>query len=68
MEKIKISSFEALAKVFCNTFGGASKCEKRGKLGESINYFAIGLRDCWTKYSAGGSNKELSSFIRNPQY
>ena len=65
LEDINLSSFEALAKVHCNTFQGASKCEKRGKLGD-ISYFAIGLNDKWTKETAGGSNKEMCSFIKNP--
>jgi len=34
LESVKQSSFQALAKVFCNTFGGAARCEKRGNLGE----------------------------------
>jgi hypothetical protein len=34
LESVKQSSFEALAKVFCNTFSGAARCEKQGNLGE----------------------------------
>ena len=39
-----------------------------GSIGESIQYHAVTFQDEWTAETAGGTNKHVISYVRNPQY